>query len=99
MINTYPFSGTPSTIIPSLSGTVCDYRLTGSETLPQNGNISNVHYKWYYKTFLTNPLDIRDYDIWAAPIINYTADTNNLVLAYRFSGGTATTINPTYVTP
>lgn len=97
MINTYPFSGTPSTIIPSLSGTVCDYNLTGSQATQNTGNQNNTHYKWYYKNFLTNPLDSRDYEIWAAPIINYTVDTNNLVLAYKSVAGNMTFSNPTYI--
>jgi hypothetical protein len=94
--NTYPFSGNPSTIIPSLSGTVCNYNQSGS--LDNPGSYQKfLHYKWYYQCRLPNLLNQNDFEIWAAPIVNYSADTTNLVLAYRFSGGTVTTSNPTYI--
>ena len=102
--NTYPFSGDPgnpftiipSIIIPSLSGTVCNYNQSGS--LDNQGSYQKfIHYKWYYQSRLPNLLNQNDFEIWAAPIVNYSADTTNLVLAYRFSGGTVTTSNPTYI--
>jgi hypothetical protein len=94
--NTYPFSGNPSTIIPSLSGTVCNYNQSG--LLDNPGSYQKFfHYKWYYQCRLPNLLNQNDFEIWAAPIVNYSADTTNLVLAYRFSGGTVTTSNPTYI--
>lgn len=98
VLNTYPFSGTPTpTIVPSLSGTVCNYNSSGNAYDNSfYGYEQYDHYKFYYKYLLTNPLDLRDFDIWAAPIVNYSADTTNLVLAYRYSGGTITS-NPTYV--
>jgi hypothetical protein len=102
--NTYPFSGdpgnpfttVPSVIIPAFSATVCNYN--------QSGSISNLvgyqkfsHYKWYYECRLPNLLNQNDFEIWAYPIVNFIPSTTP-VLAYRFSGGTATTINPTYIT-
>jgi hypothetical protein len=93
--NTYPFSGNPSTIIPSLSGTVCNYNLTATES--NYGTYQRYfHYKWYYECRLPNPLNSLDYEIWAYPIVNYNI-TYPQVLAYRFSGGTVTTSNPTYI--
>jgi len=93
--NTYPFSGNPSTIIPSLSGTVCNYNLTATES--NYGTYQRYfHYKWYYECRLPNPLNSLDYEIWAYPIVNYNI-TYPQVLAYRYSGGTVTTSNPTYI--
>jgi hypothetical protein len=97
VIDTYPFSGVPSTIIPSLSGTVCNYNLTGSQSVLSQGRRTNTHRKWYFEVRQTNPLDPRDFEIWAAPIINYIADTNNLVLAYKSVAGNMTFSNPTYI--
>ena len=97
--NTYPFSGNPSTIIPSLSGSVCNYNNTGIRITKFN-SYSIQQYKYYYQIRLTNPLDVRDFDIWASPITNfaYSGTPGNIIyeLAYRTSGGTITT-NPTYI--
>jgi hypothetical protein len=98
--NTYPFSGTPSTIIPSLSGTVCDYTSTGV--------ISNVYnsayqrqFKYYYQVRLINSSSASNYEIWASPITNFSysgaPSTALYELAYRYSGGSVTFSNPTYI--
>jgi hypothetical protein len=101
--NTYPFSGdpgnpfttVPSIIIPSLSGTVCNYNQSGS--LNNLGSYQQfIHYKWNYECRLPNSLNQNDFEIWGTPIVNGVL-TPPAVLAYRFSGGTATTINPTYI--
>jgi hypothetical protein len=101
VFNTYPFSGNPSTIIPSLSGSVCNYNSTGVISSLYN-SINYTKYKYYYDVRLTNPLDIRDFDIWASPITNfrysgYTTSTPIYELAYRYSGGSITFSNPTYI--
>lgn len=97
--NTYPFSGNPSTIIPSLSGSVCNYNNTGVNFTPYNSFIK-WQYKYYYQVRLTNPSDVRDFDIWASPITDfrYSGAPGPALyeLAYRISGGTITT-NPTYI--
>jgi hypothetical protein len=97
--NTYPFSGTPSTIIPSLSGTVCNFNTSGVNTVTYNSFYRN-QYKYYYQVRLTNPSDVRDFDIWASPISNFSYSGAPGIalyeLAYRTSGGTITT-NPTYI--
>ena len=101
--NTYPFSGDPgnpftiipSIIIPSLSGTVCNYNQSGS--LDNQGSYQKFnHYKWYYECRLPNSLNQNDFEIWTIPIVNGVLISPS-VLVYRFSGGTATTINPTYI--
>ena len=103
-IDTIPFSGTPSnnpippyTLIPSLSGTVCNFSSTGVNGY-YYGAKSNDHYRYYYTVTLSNPLDRRDFQIWAAPITNYVVDTTvaNRILIYTFSGGTEQYYNPTY---
>ena len=95
--NTYPSSGTTPTIIPSISGPVCDYNSNG--VVNSNGVInysSYNHYKYQYDVRLTNLVTVGDFDIWATPIINYVP-TGSPVLAYRYSGGSVTYTNPTYV--
>jgi hypothetical protein len=101
--NTYPFSGdpgnpfttVPSIIIPSLSGTVCNYNQSGS--LYNLGSYQQfIHYKWNYECRLPNSLNQNDFEIWATPIVNGVLIPPS-VLAYRFSGGTVTTSNPTYI--
>jgi hypothetical protein len=101
--NTYPFSGTPAndpspssyTIIPSLSGTVCNYNQTGQYLNLGTFQIS-THYLWYYKVKLPNIDSDTDFEIWTTPIINYLL-TPPEVLVYRYSGGTGTIINPAYI--
>lgn len=92
--NTIPFSG-GTTLIPSLSGTICNYNTTG-QPLASYNSFSNINYKCDFETRLVNPSNINDFEIWANPIIN-GYPTGSKVLAYRFSGGTVTTSNPTYI--
>ena len=101
--NTYPFSGDPgnpfttipSVIIPSFSATVCNYNQSGSIT--NFGSYQTfIHYKWYYECRLPNLSNQNDFEIWSTPIVNGVL-TPPAVLAYRFSGGTVTTSNPTYI--
>jgi hypothetical protein len=98
--NTYPFSGNPSTFIPSLSGTVCNYTSTGVI-----GSIYNSFYqrqfKYYYEVRLLSPSNVNNYEIWASPITNFSysgaPSTALYTLAYRYSGGSVTFSNPTYI--
>lgn len=98
--NTYPFSGNPSTIIPSLSGSVCNYNSTGVNYSTNNSFYRN-QYKYYYQVRLINPLDVEDFDIWASPITNFSYSgspgTAFYELAYRYSGGSVFYSNPTYI--
>jgi hypothetical protein len=94
--NTYPFSGTPSTIIPSLSGTVCNYGLYGAQSALLNGSITNTHYRYRYSIRLSNPSNnLNDFEVWATPVVNGQLIPPE-VLAYSNIGGVITT-NPTYV--
>lgn len=99
--NTYPFSGTPATIIPSLSGSVCNYNSTGVNYINTYNSFYNLQYKYYYQVRLTNPLNVKDFDIWASPITNFSYSgapfTAQYELAYRYSGGSVTYSNPTYI--
>jgi hypothetical protein len=99
--NTYPFSGNPSIIIPSLSGTVCNYMSTGRySNLSTVNSFSISQYKYYYNVRMTNPSDANDFDIWASPItnFNYSGTTVPLYeLAYRYSGGNVTFSSTTYI--
>lgn len=98
--NTYPFSGNPSTIIPSLSGVTCNYFTTGVKENQFNSFLIS-QYKYYYKIELTNPLNLNDFDIWASPINNFSysgaPSTTFYDLAYRYSGGNVTYSSSTYI--
>jgi len=96
--NTYPYSGTSPSIIPSFSGTICNYKNLGIST-PIWGSSYNTSYLCYYTIRLPNSADTRSFEIWSAPIVNYSANTNfnNAILAYRYSGGNVTYSSSTYI--
>lgn len=96
--NTYPYSGTSPSIIPSLSGSVCNFKNLGTKG-SYLGNSYNDLRLLEYNIKYPNSADTRNFEIWATPIVNYSANTNpsSAILAYRFSGGTVTTSNPTYI--
>jgi hypothetical protein len=93
--STYPYSGTSPSIIPSLSGSVCNFNNFGSQVSWQGG-FYNDSILCQYTTLYPNSADTSSFEIWATPIINYVPTPPD-VLAYRFSGGTVTTSNPTYI--
>lgn len=96
--NTYPYSGTSPSIIPSLSGTVCNYKNLGTK-VSYGGSSYNLSYLCYYTILFPNSADTRNFEIWSAPIVNYSANTNfnNAILAYRYSGGNVTYSSSTYI--
>jgi hypothetical protein len=102
--NTYPFSGTPSQIIPSFSATVCNYMSTGIR-VPVHNSFTVYQYRFYYEVRRTNPSNPSDFDIWSSPITNfrYSGYTNNIndepsfELAYRYSGGNVVFSSSTYI--
>jgi hypothetical protein len=96
--NTYPYSGPSPSIIPSFSGSICNYKNLGISTSFE-GSYYNKSYLCYYTIRLPNSADTRSFEIWSAPIVNYSANTNfnNAILAYRYSGGSVTYSNPTYI--
>ena len=98
--NTYPFSGNPSTIIPSLSGTVCNYNSTGVKYNYYDSTYQ-TQFKYYYQVRLINPSNVGDYEILASPITNFSYSgapgIAQYELAYRYSGGSVTYSNPTYI--
>ena len=53
-------------------------------------------YGYFYKITLTNPLDVRDFDISANTLSNGYM-TGVYDLAYRYSGGSVIYSNPTYI--
>jgi hypothetical protein len=93
--NTIPYSGVSNTLIPSFSGTVCDYNLTG-RVISQYNSFYNKKVLYYY--YIIKPT-LTDFEIWSAPIINYSANTNfnDAILAYRYSGGSVTYSSSTYI--
>ena len=98
--NTYPFSGNPSTIIPSLSGSVCNFNNTGV-VRPKYNSYSIEQYVYYYQTRLINPSNVNDFEIWASPITDFkysgAPGAALYELAYQYSGGSETYSNPTYI--
>ena len=93
--NTIPYSGVSNTLIPSLSGTVCNYNLTG-QVISEYNSFYNKKVLYYY--YIIKPT-LTDFEIWSAPIINYSANTNfnDAILAYRYSGGSVTYSSSTYI--
>jgi hypothetical protein len=96
--NTYPYSGTSPSIIPSLSGTVCNFNNLGVKG-PAFGSSYNESTLCRYTVLFPNSADTRNFEIWSAPIVNYSANTNfnNAILAYRYSGGNVTYSSSTYI--
>lgn len=91
---TIPWSGVSNTLIPSLSGLTCY-----PNSLCNNNNDCRRWY-YYHQVRLTNPLDIRDFEIYASPITNlqYSGAPGTPIyeLALTYSGQTVTYANPTY---
>lgn len=104
--NTYPFSGVNKTLIPSLSGTVCNYNTRRGETFfgPNGENGGVTVWKYFYQVRLPNQVRPQDFEIWTSPIVNgawqgYPTIFNPLynTLVYRFSGGSVTFSSSTYI--
>jgi len=96
--NTYPYSGTSPSIIPSLSGSVCNFNNLGTK-VSDGGSSYNLSTLCHYTILFPNSADTRNFEIWSAPIVNYSANTNfnNAILAYRYSGGNVTYSSSTYI--
>ena len=93
--STYPYSGTSPSIIPSLSGSVCNFNNLGSEGSFQGG-FYNDSILCQYTTLYPNSADTSSFEIWATPIINYVPTPQD-VLAYRYSAGNVTYSSSTYI--
>jgi len=93
--DTIPYSGVSNTLIPSLSGTVCNYNLSGI-TGSEFNSFYNRKFLYYY--YIITPT-LSSFEIWSAPIVGYSANTNfnNAILAYRYSGGNVTYSSSTYI--
>lgn len=88
---TYVASGDPLVNITNLSAQTCNLSTTMS-TRDQYGFVKLNQYVFYYAFILTNPSDVRDFRIYASPIINgaYNGYPNNPIFSdfvYGFSGG------------
>jgi hypothetical protein len=96
--NTYPYSGTSPSIIPSLTGSVCNFKNLGSKGFV-GGSSYNDSTLCEYNILYPNSADTRGFEIWATPIVNYSANTNpsSSILAYRYSGGNVTYSSSTYI--
>ena len=92
---TYPYSGTPATIIPSLSSQTCDISsLTG-------GISSSFYVKVYYQytAEFYDEFDLSDsFRIFASEInANGAVNSSVKTLVYELSGGTVTVYNSQYL--
>ena len=106
-LKTIPASGSSNTIIPSLSGQVCDYSTYGYlstySNIPPIGNGLYNYIKTFYnyRVVLTNPSNVRDFDIYMSPINNFVVSgfpsTILYDLAYSYSGESVVYSNPTYI--
>jgi hypothetical protein len=92
---TIPWSGVGNTYIPSLSGATCNQDYFDCQGINCN------QFFYYYNIILTNPSNPKDFDILGSPITNfkYSGYPSTVIseLALRFSGGTITYSNPTYI--
>lgn len=95
---TIPWSGVSNTLIPSLSGLTCYPNAVCRSGLGLTSDCRRWYY--YHELRLTNPSDIRDFEIYASPITNlqYSGAPNAPIyeLALTYSGQTVTYANPTY---
>jgi hypothetical protein len=94
--NTYPFSGSPYTLIPSLSASVCTNYISGGNESPYFNTTQRRKYKYFYRVRLTNLSDVNDFDISASTISN-GAQINPFILVYRYSGGSVVYSDPVYI--
>jgi hypothetical protein len=99
---TKPVSGStsPYTLIPELSGTTCPF-ISNDFFNPDPNNLTNSWYSYAfsYRVELTDPLDVRAFEIYAHPISsNGEPDTTigNRVLIYTYDGTTGTIIDSAY---
>jgi len=96
--STVPFSGnsSPYTQIPSLSALTCN-NFTNKGIL--QGNLNNNWQGvgvWEYQVVLTDPSDVRSFDILAKPIVNGVPFSAFSETAATVVGGTLTYTNPLY---
>jgi|694.fasta_scaffold28233_4 hypothetical protein len=107
MLNTIPSSGSSNTLIHSLSGQTCDYSSygvfnTNGRTPPTDDGLYYYEKNLYaVKLQLTNPSDVRDFDIYMSPINNFVYSgypgNPNYELAYSYSGGSVVYSSSTYI--
>ena len=95
--NTLPWSGVSNTYINSQSGQTCN--LSGHVY----DNTFYQKFQYYYVVNFINPLiDIRDFEIYTSPLVNggptgYPSTPYTTILVYRYSGGSVTYSDPTYI--
>jgi hypothetical protein len=92
---TIPYSGTPLTIIPSLSAETCN--LSNWEyDIPVNPNNGYyIYYSVYLEVRVVNPLNPQDFEIWTRPIVSGIVSPV-WVKIYEYIGGVPNVIDPSY---
>jgi hypothetical protein len=98
---TYVASGNPLVNIVNLSAQTCNFSTTMASQTLGNGFTNFIQYVYSYKIILTNPSDVRDFSIYASPIINgaYDGFPSTVLypdLVYSIVGGVVTA-NPAYL--
>jgi hypothetical protein len=92
---TYPSSGVTNTLIPELSGKTCDLDSNMCLNFNNFNNLSTyIKFAYYYQIKLTNPLDLRDFEIYARTL---PCGTLPETLIYNYSGGTVNYSDPAYI--
>ena len=96
---TFPYSGDPLTIIPSLTSETCS---NFSEYLPDLsspifGN-NQQRYVWYHEFQVFDPTNLENFRIYAKRVLKNgkVASPIETTLIYEYSGGTVTYINNDY---
>jgi hypothetical protein len=95
---TIPYTGTTPTLVPSLSAKTFNFT-TNNFTLQGLSNNLDYYYRYqfWYTVKLTNPLDIRDFEIYTRGITGGTiSSTENLIYSYTGSTSAYTIHDPTY---
>jgi hypothetical protein len=99
---TIPYSGSPLTLVPSLSAETCSFNnWTEVPTGVPSKNLNFYKYDaFYYYTAVINPLNHQDFEIFAPVLSNGTwagyPSPPTLNLIYRYVGGSVTFIDNNY---
>lgn len=92
---TFPFSGDPLTIIPSLSAETCPNISEYFSSLSVYST-SNSRYPSYYIFKIFDPTNLQNFRIYSKTNLKNSLTTSEETLIYEYSGGTVTYINNDY---
>jgi len=100
---TIPYSGSPLTLIPSLSAETCsfnDWTEVSNSIIPSKNLNYYRYFSHYYTVIATNTLNPQDFEIWAPTFVNgvYNGFPGIAILnkIYENIGGVGTVIDANY---